>query len=119
VDETVLLDGITVNPAIFGGKPKIRGLRLAAEHGLGMLASAHTHETTLAGYPGLETEDLRACLIYSPRLVAHVRVKPGQSLLRVEDRHGPRWVARRPSLGCLCPLGRCCEHTIVTWIAYQ
>ena len=34
-----LLDRITVNPEIFGGKPIIRGRRLAVEHVLGMLAA--------------------------------------------------------------------------------
>jgi uncharacterized protein (DUF433 family) len=40
-----LLERITVNPKIFGGKPIIRGRRLAAEHILGMLASGDTVDT--------------------------------------------------------------------------
>jgi uncharacterized protein (DUF433 family) len=39
VSEDELLRRITVNPGIFGGKPIIRGRRLAVEHILGMLAS--------------------------------------------------------------------------------
>lgn len=31
-----LLERITINPAVFGGKPIIRGRRLAVEHVLGM-----------------------------------------------------------------------------------
>jgi uncharacterized protein (DUF433 family) len=42
VDETELLKRITVNPAIFGGEPIIRGRRLAVEHVLGMLAAGDT-----------------------------------------------------------------------------
>jgi hypothetical protein len=38
MDEKDLLERITVNPKIFGGKPIIRGRRLAVEHVLGMLA---------------------------------------------------------------------------------
>jgi hypothetical protein len=37
--EQKLLERITVNPNIFGGKPIIRGRRLAVEHVLGMLAA--------------------------------------------------------------------------------
>ena len=39
MDEQLLLKRITVNPKIFGGKPIIRGRRLAVEHVLGMLAA--------------------------------------------------------------------------------
>ncbi len=74
--EAQLLDRITINPRIFGGKPIIRGRRLAVEHVLGMLAAGDTPETILAGYPWLEPEDIRACLVYARRLVAHERVEP-------------------------------------------
>ena len=37
--EEELLNRITVNPHIFGGKPIIRGMRIAVEHILGMLAA--------------------------------------------------------------------------------
>jgi uncharacterized protein (DUF433 family) len=70
-----LLDRINVNPAIFGGKPIVRGRRLAVEHVLGMLAQGDTPETILAGYPWLEGEDIRACLEYARRMVAHERVE--------------------------------------------
>ena len=36
MDEAKLLERVTVNPKIFGGKPIIRGRRLAVEHVLGM-----------------------------------------------------------------------------------
>jgi len=49
--ERDLLSRITVNPAIFGGKPIIRGRRLAVEHVLGMLAAGDTPESLLAEYP--------------------------------------------------------------------
>ncbi len=70
-----LLDRISVNPAIFGGKPIVRGRRLAVEHVLGMLAHGDTPEAILAGYPWLEREDIQACLEYARRLVAHERVE--------------------------------------------
>jgi uncharacterized protein (DUF433 family) len=76
VDEGELLQRITVNPEIFGGKPIIRGRRLAVEHVLGMLAAGDTPQTVLEGYPWLEAEDIRACLAYARRLVGHERVEP-------------------------------------------
>ena len=66
--EDHLLERITINPAIFGGKPIIRGRRLAVEHVLGMLAAGDTAETILAGYPWLEAEDIQACLVYTRRM---------------------------------------------------
>jgi len=76
MDEKKLLERIVINPAIFGGKPIIRGRRLAVEHILGMLAAGDTPETILEGYSWLEAEDIRACLIYANRLVSHERVEP-------------------------------------------
>jgi len=76
VNEDKLLERITVNPEIFGGKPIIRGRRLAVEHVLGMLAAGDSPDTILAGYPWLEREDIQACLVYARRLVGHERVEP-------------------------------------------
>ena len=53
MNETELLQRITVNPEIFSGKPIIRGRRLAVEHVLGMLAADDDFETILEGYPWL------------------------------------------------------------------
>lgn len=70
-----LLRRITVDPAIFGGKPIVRGHRLAVEHVLGMLAAGDSLEDLLAAYPWLERDDVRACLAYARRLVGHERVE--------------------------------------------
>ena len=74
--EASLLVQQAVNPKIFGGKPIIRGRRLAVEHVLGMLAAGDSIETILEGYPWLEAEDIQACLVYARRLVGHERVEP-------------------------------------------
>ena len=81
-DEDELLKRITVDPKIFGGKPIVRGRRLAVEHVLGMLAAGDSAETVLAGYPWLEPDDIRACLVYARRLVGHERVEPAVLSLR-------------------------------------
>ena len=61
MDENTLLQRITVNPKIFGGKPIIRGRRLAVEHLLGMLAAGDNPDDILTHYPWLEMEDVQAC----------------------------------------------------------
>ena len=76
MDEDKLLERITIDPDIFGGKPIIRGRRLAVEHVLGMLAAGDRPETILEGYPWLEMEDVQACIAYAHRIVAHERVEP-------------------------------------------
>lgn len=76
IDENNLLKRITVNATIFGGKPIIRGRRLAVEHVLSMLAAGDTPQILLEGYPWLEVEDIQACLVYARRLVGHERVEP-------------------------------------------
>ncbi len=76
MNDQELSSRITVNPAVFGGKPIVRGRRLAVEHVLGMLAAGDTTEEVLAAYAWLEREDLLACLEYARRLVAHERFDP-------------------------------------------
>ena len=75
IDEKALLERITVDPSIFGGKPIIRGRRLAVEHVLGMLAAGDSADTILSGYPWLEPQDIQACLVYARRMVGHERVE--------------------------------------------
>ena len=76
MNENELLQRITINPKIFGGKPIIRCPRIAVEHILGMLAAGDTFETLLEGYPWLEREDIQSCLVYARRLVGHERIEP-------------------------------------------
>jgi uncharacterized protein (DUF433 family) len=75
-DDEKLLARIVVRPDVFGGKPIIRGRRMAVEHILGMLAAGDAPETLLEGYPWLEPEDIRACLLYAYLRVAGERVEP-------------------------------------------
>lgn len=63
-----LLDRITVAKGVFGGKPVIRGRRLAVEHVLEMLAAGDDPATILRGYPWLELEDILACLEFQQRM---------------------------------------------------
>ncbi len=65
-----LLERIRTNPQIFGGKPIIRDLRISVELVLSLLAQGETLENLLADYPGLEVEDIRACLAYAHAVIA-------------------------------------------------
>ena len=66
-----LLERITFNPEIYGGKAIIRGRRLAVEHVLGMLAAGATAEEIVEEYGWVELDDVRACLVYAQRVVAN------------------------------------------------
>jgi len=73
--EDELLERITVDPAIFGGKPILRGMRMAVEHVLGMLAAGDTPDRLLREYPFLEPADIQACLAYAHRTIAGEQVQ--------------------------------------------
>lgn len=85
MDQEKLLERITFNPQIFGGKPIIRGRRLAVEHVLGMFAAGDTAATILEGYPWLEADDIQACLVYAYRIIGHERIEniPGDDATQV------------------------------------
>lgn len=76
MNDADLLNRITVNAAIFGGKPIIRGHRLAVEHVLGMLAAGDSVDSLLDAYEWLERDDVLACLAYARRVVGNERVQP-------------------------------------------
>ena len=48
-----------------GGRPTIRGMRIAVSDVLGWLAAGMTHEEIIGDYPELTEEDIRACLAYA------------------------------------------------------
>lgn len=56
---------ITFDPAVMGGKPCIRGMRVTVGAIVGLLAAGRTEAEILAAYPYLELEDLRAALTYA------------------------------------------------------
>ena len=78
--EEELLKRITANPDIFGGKPIVRGMRIAVEHILGMLAAGDTVQLILQEYPFLEPEDIQACLVFAHRSVAGDQVHERMSI---------------------------------------
>ena len=66
-----LLERITANSNIFGGKPIIRGMRISVEMILDQLAQGVGIEDILQDYPDLEREDILACIAYAHRILAN------------------------------------------------
>lgn len=62
-----MLERIAVNPKVMVGKPVIRGTRLTVEYILGLLAHGTAMEDILAEYPGLEKDDIFACLLFASK----------------------------------------------------
>jgi uncharacterized protein (DUF433 family) len=60
-----LLKRITHDPAVMGGRPCIRGMRVTVGTVLGLLASGHAADGILAAYPYLEKDDVQAALSYA------------------------------------------------------
>jgi uncharacterized protein (DUF433 family) len=76
----LLLNRITADPEIFGGKPVVRGMRISVELILSLLAQGQTTKELLEDYPELEPDDIRACLADARAAIADesidaVRVK--------------------------------------------
>ena len=74
--ESELLKRITINPEIFGGKPIVRGRRLAVEHVMSLLAAGDSVDDILRAYPWLEPEDIQACFVFMKRMISNERYDP-------------------------------------------
>ena len=58
-------DRITFDPAVMGGKPCIRGMRVTVGTVVGLIAAGRSEAEILAAYPYLEPADIRAALAYA------------------------------------------------------
>ena len=58
-------DIITIESGKRGGRPCIRGMRIAVADVLGWLATGMSHAEIRADYPELTEDDIRACLAYA------------------------------------------------------
>jgi len=62
-----MIERITANSNILGGKPIIRGTRISVEFILNLLASEVSEEEILEDYTHLTKEDINASLRYAAR----------------------------------------------------
>jgi uncharacterized protein (DUF433 family) len=60
-----ILQRITFDPAVMGGKPCIRGMRITVGTLVEMVAAGNTTDRILQGFPYLEAEDIAAALLYA------------------------------------------------------
>jgi uncharacterized protein (DUF433 family) len=71
------LTRITRDPAVMGGKPCIRGMRVTVGTVVGLVAAGRTRDEILAEYPYLEAEDIAQALSYAAWRVQEVEVRLG------------------------------------------
>lgn len=57
-----LLNRITIDPKVCGGRPCIRGMRIRVKDVLDMLAGGASVEEILNDFPYLEADDIKASL---------------------------------------------------------
>ena len=69
-------DRIIIDPEILVGKPVIRGTRLAVEFIIDLLAQGWAEQEIRVNYPGLTSEDIRACLLYAGEVLKAEKVYP-------------------------------------------
>jgi uncharacterized protein (DUF433 family) len=58
-------DIITIEAGKRGGRPCVRGMRIAVADVLGWLATGMSEQDILKSYPELTEADIRACLAYA------------------------------------------------------
>ena len=67
---------IVLDEAVLAGKPVVRGTRLSVEFVIGLLAEGWNESDILENFPGLASEDIKACLAYARDALRTERVFP-------------------------------------------
>ncbi len=73
------IDRITQNPAVMGGKPCIRGMRVTVGMIVGQIGSGHGIDELLLDCPYLEREDIMQALRYAAWRAEEREVVLGES----------------------------------------
>jgi uncharacterized protein (DUF433 family) len=71
-----LLERIVLNPKVMAGKPVIRGTRLSVEYILNLLAHGAKENDILDEYKGLNTEDIKACILFATKSLENTDFMP-------------------------------------------
>jgi uncharacterized protein (DUF433 family) len=69
-------DRIELRPDVLAGKPVIKGTRLAVEFIVDLLAQGWTEVAIIDNYPGINKDDIRACLAYASATLHDQKVYP-------------------------------------------
>ena len=75
-----LLQRISIDPAICHGKPCIRGHRIWVSLIMDLLVDGMTMAEILEQYPGLEADDIRACMAYAAEMTRERIVVTGRDV---------------------------------------
>ena len=67
---------IIIDPNILVGKPVIKGTRLSVEFILDLLAQGWLERDIIENYPGIDKEDIKACLGYASNALKNEIVYP-------------------------------------------
>ncbi len=70
-----ILDRITFNTNQCGGKPCVRSMRIRVSDVLSLLANGLTEADILLEMPDLESEDIKACLLFAISRIDHPVLK--------------------------------------------
>ena len=70
-----LLNRISIDPQVCFGKPCVRGHRIWVSLILDLLVSGMSTEEILENYPGLEKEDIRACIAYGAEMSRETQMR--------------------------------------------
>jgi uncharacterized protein (DUF433 family) len=73
------LKRIAIDPKVLGGKPVIKGTRIAVYLILELLSSGMTEQELLKQYPGLRRGDVQAALEYASKILREEEVIPNAS----------------------------------------
>lgn len=68
MDRAALLARISINPNVCFGKPCIKGHRIWVSLILDMLADGVSVEELLLDYPGIDRDDVLACIAYGAEM---------------------------------------------------
>ncbi len=74
------LDRITINPAVMGGKPCIRGMRVTVGMIAGLINSGYSVDEIVSLYPYLEDEDVRQSIAFTQSSSHLVRLKGNENV---------------------------------------
>lgn len=75
MDET-LLKRIVMDPEVMVGKPVIKGTRIPVELIVRMVAQGITDNDILKQYPRLQSDNIRAALVYAAISLEHEDILP-------------------------------------------
>lgn len=77
-----LIERITTDPKVMGGKPVIKGTRVTVETIVKLVASGASNKEIIEDFPHIAEEDIRAALLYAAKILESediFPVEPGES----------------------------------------